>query len=264
MLFKTNHTFAICAYEESRYLEECILSLKNQSISTNIIITTSTPNDFIKHLADKYEIPFCVNTGKKGITEDWNFAYSQANTKYVTIAHQDDIYHESYVKAALSAFKSANKPLIFFTDYSELRKGELVHNNRLLNVKRKMLLPLRIKAFQKSRFVRRRVLSLGDPICCPAVTFVKENLPEQIFRSGFKSCEDWEAWEMLSRLEGEFLYHKEPLTYHRIHEESATTAIIGENLRSEEDYIMFCRFWPKLIAGILVRLYSDSEKSNQL
>jgi len=264
MLLNTNHTFAICAYKESEYLEECIRSLKNQSIPTNIILTTSTPNDFIKLTADKYRIPLYVNTGEKGITQDWNYAFRRAKTKYMTIAHQDDVYHENYVETALTAFKNADKPLIFFTDYSELREGELVHNNRLLNVKRKMLLPLRIKSFQKSIFIRRRVLSLGDPICCPSVTFVKDNLPEQIFRSGFKSCEDWEAWEKLSRLKGEFLYHKEPLTYHRIHEESATTAIIGENLRSEEDYIMFCKFWPKIIARMIVRLYSDSEKSNQL
>ena len=53
---KTNHTFAICAYKESKYLEECILSVLNQTIKSNVIICTSTPNDYIKRLAEKYKI----------------------------------------------------------------------------------------------------------------------------------------------------------------------------------------------------------------
>lgn len=42
------HTFAICAYKESEYLEECIRSLKNQTVSTNIILATSISNKYIK------------------------------------------------------------------------------------------------------------------------------------------------------------------------------------------------------------------------
>ena len=36
-----DHTFAICAYKESPFLQECIESLKKQTIATNIIMTTS-------------------------------------------------------------------------------------------------------------------------------------------------------------------------------------------------------------------------------
>ena len=35
-----NHTFAICAYKESQYLEECIKSLQNQTVKSNIIMAT--------------------------------------------------------------------------------------------------------------------------------------------------------------------------------------------------------------------------------
>ena len=60
-----NHTFAICAYKESLYLEECIKSLKNQTVKSNIIIATSTPNDHIKNLAQKYKIQLFINNGEK-------------------------------------------------------------------------------------------------------------------------------------------------------------------------------------------------------
>ena len=51
------HTFVICAYKESPFLEECILSLKKQKLTSNIIMITSTPNSFISELAEKYHIP---------------------------------------------------------------------------------------------------------------------------------------------------------------------------------------------------------------
>lgn len=45
------HTFVICAYKESQYLEECIRSLRRQTVKSNIIMVTSTPNSYISDLA---------------------------------------------------------------------------------------------------------------------------------------------------------------------------------------------------------------------
>ena len=50
---------------------------------------------------------------------------------------------------------------------------------------------------------------------------------------------------------------------HRIHEESETSIIIGDNARSQEDYEMYCKFWPKWIAKLLVNVYSKSQDSNK-
>lgn len=264
MASERSHTFAICAYKESPYLEECIQSLKNQTVLTNIILSTSTPNAYIEDIAERYGIPLYVNTGEKGITQDWNFALSHVSTRYATIAHQDDIYEPEYTSRILRALDREKKPLMGFSDYCELRNGKRVHNTSMLKIKRLMLLPMRVKWFWSSRFIRRRVLSLGDPICCPAVTFCMDNLEQPLFQHGFRSCEDWEAWEKLSKLRGSFVYLKEPLMCHRIHEESATTAILEDNARVEENYIMYCKFWPKWIAKIINRFYTKSEESNTL
>lgn len=261
---KSQHTFAICAYKESVYLEECVKSVMQQEISSEVIMITSTPNDYIRTICEKYEIPLYVNDGEKGIVQDWNFAYTMADTKYVTIAHQDDIYLQEYSKDIMENFKNNKKALIAFTDYAELRDGKAVLSNRNLKIKRILLAPLKIKKFQSSRFIRRRILSLGCPICCPSVTFVKENLPDAVFEKGFRSDEDWQAWEKISKYEGSFVYVDKILMYHRIHEESETSIIIGDSARSQEDYQMFCKFWPKAIAKILTKLYSSSEKSNEL
>lgn len=263
-LISTNHTFAICAYQESPFLEACIQSLIKQTVKTNIVLATSTPNAFIQGIADKYNIPVFVNTGEKGITQDWNYAYSVADTKYVTIAHQDDTYGETYVENLLDYIKDTKHPLLFFTDYAEIRDGVIVSENKLLKIKRLMLWIMRPRLFWKSRFIRRRVLSMGSPICCPSVTYIKQNLPKVVFQHGYRASEDWQAWEKLSSLKGEFVFCNKILTFHRIHQESETSKILSDNKRVEEDYEMFCKFWPKVIAKLLVKAYSTSENSNEL
>lgn len=258
------HTFVICAYKESPYLEDCIKSLLKQKISSKIKMITSTPCDYIQKIAIKYDIPLIVNEGQGGIVQDWNFAYNQADTKLVTITHQDDIYCKDYVYDIYNAYKKAKNPLILFTDYGELRNGKKVYSNRLLKVKRLLLKPLEIDGFAGSIFIRRRILSMGSPICCPSVTYVKDNLPNPIFQVGFRSDEDWQAWEKISKYKGEFIYCKKILVYHRIHNESETSAIISDTGRAMEDYEMFCKFWPKWVAKILVKFYAISEQSNDI
>ena len=56
-----NHTFAICAYKESPFLEECIQSLLGQTIPSTIIIVTSTDNAYIQNMAEKYHLELFIN-----------------------------------------------------------------------------------------------------------------------------------------------------------------------------------------------------------
>lgn len=258
------HTFVVCAYKESPYLEECIQSLLSQTVGSNIIIATSTPNDFIISEAVKYDLPVIVNSGASGITQDWNFAYTHADSKYVTIAHQDDVYDPDYLETGLKKLEASRRPLIFFSNYYEIRENEKIYSNRLLQIKRLMLLPIRLPMAEQSKWIRRRILSFGSPICCPSVTFAKENLPYAVFQHGFRACEDWQAWELISRLKGDFLYSPKALMGHRIHGGSETSAIIEDRGRTEEEYIMYRKFWPDKIARLLNRAYSTAQGSNNL
>ena len=109
------HTFAICAYKESPYLEEAIKSIVNQDVKTNYIIGTSTPNNYIEKLAKKYKIKYYVRDGKSDIQDDWNFIYNKANTELVTVAHQDDIYDKNNTKEILTNYDP--KILMYNTNY---------------------------------------------------------------------------------------------------------------------------------------------------
>lgn len=258
-----DHTFVICAYQESPYLEECIQSLLNQTTPSRILMVTSTYCEYIQKAADQYHLKLLVNHGEHGIAGDWNFGYSQAETPLVTIAHQDDIYEPEYVKQLVALVNSSTHPLIAFADYGELRDGRKVYHNQLLRIKRILLLPLRMKLLWGNKFIRRRSLSFGSSICCPSVMYVRHNLPELIFQTGYRGALDWQAWERLSKLDGDFLYCPNPLLLHRIHRGSETSRIIADNRRTMEDLEMFCKFWPQIIAKPLARLYSRAEKSNE-
>lgn len=257
-----DHTFVICAYGECAYLEECIRSVVGQTVKTNVILATSTPLGSIRALAEKYGIPVFVNRGETGIAGDWNFAISCAETKLVTIAHQDDVYEPDYAGEMLAVMNRSRRPILFFSDYRELRGGEKVHSNRLLRIKRILRIPM--TTFPGQVWARRLSLCFGNSISCPTVTYVKSIMDRHPFRSGFRSDLDWQMWELLSREKGCFAFSPKALMCHRIHADSETSHVLESNARQQEDYAMFRKFWPEGMARRLQRMYSGSEKSNQL
>ena len=257
-----DHTWIVCAFRESPYLEECIRSLREQTVRSRILIVTSTPCGHISRAAEKYGLELHVNTGKAGISGDWNFALRTGQTELMTIAHQDDVYDPAYTEEMLRRMNRCREPILYFTNYGELRNGEKITKNRLLRIKRLLMIPTRL--FPGIRAARRASLAFGNAVCCPSVTYRKTIVGEDPFSDHFGSNLDWELTEKLSRGKGQFVYNPRILMYHRIHEESTTSELIGENRRTQEDYEMMRKFWPEWIAKRLSRAYAASEKSNRV
>ncbi len=264
MYTNKDHTFVICAYKENPHIEDTILSLKNQTVKTNIIMSTSTPNDFLNGISEKYEIPLYVNPERKGAGADWNFGYEQAKTKLVTVAHQDDFYEPEYAEEIIRYANLREDTILIYTDYYEFRVNEKVTSNKIMKIKRMMNAPLTKKMFYGSRWMRRRMLSFGDAICCPAVTYVKENTGSNPFDTGYINSCDYKTLVDLSSKKGAFICIPKQLVAHRIYPESATTLNLSENIRQKEDFEIFCEFWPKPIARLINKVYATSEKSNEL
>ncbi|MDO4283014.1 MAG: glycosyltransferase [Clostridia bacterium] len=258
-----NHTFAICAYKESKYLEECIKSIINQKVKSNVIMSTSTPNEYITSLADKYHIKLYINNGKKGIGEDWNFAVSKTDTDYVTIIHQDDVYSESYLEKIMERISNSKREdiVILFTKYQEIKEGKVINLTKNLKIKEMLLFPL--KFFKRSKFFKKIALAFGNSICCPSVTLNTKIVGKTPYKTGMKSNIDWDTWLACIQYKGSFEYIPEYLMFHRIHEESETSATIESNKRLEEDYQMFLKFWPKVIAKMLMRQYKNAINTNK-
>ncbi|WP_311405308.1 glycosyltransferase [Lancefieldella rimae] len=262
MYTPADHTFAICAYGESPYLEELICSLTKQTLPTTLLLATSTPNDLICNLCEKYNIKMYINEGPGGIAGDWNFAVSCCTTPLVTIAHQDDIYKPTYAEEMLARINASSLPLIYFTNYGELRDGREIDDNKLLNIKRRLLYSLGKPENAGKQWAKRRALKLGCAICCPSVTLCLPNLELPVFEAGFGSNLDWQAWEKISRREGDFLYNTNILMLHRIHEDSETSHLIHDNRREAEDLAMLEKFWPTPMAKLINLAYKKGQKSN--
>ncbi len=266
MFTAQDHTFVVCAYKENPYIGDMISSLQAQSQATNIILSTSTPSDYLRDVCKRFSIPMVINPSPHLAGDDWNYGYDAAKTPLVTMAHQDDYYDPLFVEHMLSSLNSydADEVLIGFTDYFEIRDGHRVYDNRLLRVKRRMNAPLSHRLLNGSKFVKKRILGFGDPICCPAVTLMKGKLGPSPFDTTYKNSCDYKTWVDLARMDGRFVYLAEPLVGHRIYAESATSLNLGEDIRKGEDLEILSSLWPRPIARFVNRIYALSEKSNEL
>lgn len=260
----SNHSFAVMAYGDSPYLADCLDSLKSQSISSHIFITSSTDSGYIRELAKKYEIDLFLTTPGNGIAHDWNFSLKQGKTKYITLAHQDDIYLNDYTASCVAAAEKFNDTQICFTDYSEIAGNQIRSKTALLRIKRLIIGFMMLgSSFLQSRFRKKMFLSIGCPLPAPSVMYNMEMLTDFTFNFEFSINMDWDAWYRLSMENGKFVSVRKKLLLHRIHPGSATTAGLKANKRQEEDIIMFNRFWPGVLAKIISKFYSMSYKSNE-
>jgi putative flippase GtrA len=249
---KKYHTFVICAYKESPYLEECINSLKNQTVESNLIISSSTKNKYIENLAKKYQIKVFFKNGKSDIQDDWNFAVSNCKTELVTIAHQDDIYDKYYLENILSNY--TGKELLLTTDnYYYINKKSI--DNKNLKLKRILKFSLRIPGLSNIRWIRKMTLSLGNTIQCPSVTYNKKLIKGDIFTSELKFGLDWDTFLKIYKMKGKIKYIPLRLMSFRISDESTTKSCMENDLRIKEDNIMFNKFWPKPITKIIMKYY---------
>jgi len=248
-----NHTFIVLAHGESPFLEECIISLKNQSLKSDIVVSTSTPNGFIKKITDKYQMPLYINKNRSGMAEDWNFGLNCAKTKYCTLAHQDDIYNQDYLFTCNKAL--SNDFSIMFTNYIDVNERLGIIGKFPKLIKRLQLLPFWVKNELYSTLLRKFILRFGNPIACPGILYNLDNLGEFWFDSRFTNNLDWFAWLQLSDRVGSFIYVPKILFKHRIHPFSTSSKSISDRVKLNEDLEIFKLMWPDWIANLMLRAY---------
>jgi len=259
------HTFVILAYRQSAYLEACIESLLGQTMKSRVIMATATPSAWLSGIGDRYGIPIFVRQGAHQMADDWNFALSAGGAGLVTLAHQDDLYHQTYTERILQAAGKYPDTLIIFTDNALMIDGRRVDRTLNLTIQRMLLWPFCLKQHIRSQWVRRLTLSFGNPICCPSVTYYKRNLdqngPVFQFDRSYPNNLDWEAWIRLARQKGAFVYVRERLMTHRFHQDSETSASLAGERRRVDDRRIFNLLWPRPVAAVISRLYALAYRS---
>lgn len=256
-----SHSFAICAYKESPYLEECVISILNQTIKSNVIMCTSTPCDYIEQIATKYSIPLFIRNGISDIKEDWNFAYNNAKSDFVTLAHQDDVYDKFYTEEMykkITCQHNYNDIILFLTDYLPLKSK--TRTKRDINCKIRHLLrsPLKINYLAGKIWIKKAILAFGNSICCPTVTYHKNKLGPNIFTSEYKFNIDWDTFYKLAKEKGAFVYVDRPLVLYRVHDAATSKEFINNHLRVYEDTKMFRQFWPAWLVYVIMIFYKKA------
>lgn len=255
------HTFAVCAYKDSPYLEQCLRSLLVQTNRQGVIICTSTPSEYIVRLAQKYRIKVYVREGKSDIRTDWNFAYNNADTPYVTIVHQDDLYSKYYLEEVMTAAEKYEDSQIIYTDYYPINASGAYKKDLNFRLRKLLNTIMRFDVLANKSFFKRRLLSLGNSICCPTVTYNKKKLGDSVFQSELKYDIDWDTFYEIAKQDGRFTYIPKPLVCYRIHELATSNEFINNQKRESEDVKMFSKMWPDCIVKLLMKPYKKAYKN---
>jgi hypothetical protein len=183
----------------------------------------------------------------------------------VTLAHQDDYFAPHYVARLSSALRRHSNGVLAFCDYTEHTPLGARPTNVNLRIKR----ALRQRAFGRRELIddtrdKVRLLSLGNPICCPSVMFNRSLLADFCFPAGFQTNLDWMAWLELARRPGGFVYVRERLVSKGVHAQSETTATISSRAREREDRAIFDTLWPWPVAAALAALYRLGYRANRV
>lgn len=257
--FKTmKHVFAVSAYRESPYLEECLRSLKNQRAKDAVIICTSTPNEQIERTACRYGYPVFVRDGESSLKADWNYAIGCAvrylGAELVTVAHQDDIYEPEYSIFLRKAYELYPDMLIFCSRYATIDQNGDRTDARAEDVKRILRMGLRLRKLAHLKIIKRSALVFGNAICCPSVTYNISLTGESVFIDDDYFVTDWKALLRLADMPGRFVCLERVLLRYRVHPGAQTQKTISTHMRDIEEARVYSSLWPQPIAYVLSQL----------
>lgn len=249
------HGFVVLAYGQSRFLEGCLASLKSQVHPSGMMIATSTPSVWLEDVARTSGIPLLVNPVRDRIGSDWNFALSQAPWPLVTLAHQDDLYLPNFSARTIGVIDRNSDAGLAFTGHGEIADAGQ-HRTRGVWLVKQVLSVLFAGRHERIEGLRRQLLlSFGNPIGCPTVTFNRTVLSDFRFDTELTNCLDWEAWWRLHLLNTPFVQCPARLVLRRYNEQSATWRGVRNGERSREDALMFNKIWPQPISTMLSWIY---------
>lgn len=248
--------FVIPAYGKSPFIEDCLKSLSNQSHACEIRIATSTPSDWLNRLAVRYGAQVFTNPNSNGIAGDWNFALSCGGSNLITLAHQDDVYLEDYAEFIINYFANSPDSAVAFTDLGEIVNQKIVNLNLRILVKKLLLFwGFLFSNTVSSQASYRRLLSLGCPIPCPAVTFNRHKIDNFQFSKDYQVNLDWKAWTDLSKKNVKMGYLRGVQVLHRIHSGAETQKAVVSRQREREDIKLFSQYWPTWVVNFIMYFY---------
>ena len=248
---KDIHTFVILAYCESDDLEDCIKSILNQSVKSNVVIATSTKNDFIIDIASEYALGVMVIDDANNKGDIYNYALNAFDTKLVTIASQNDVYDRNYVKEILKSYKQNQDASIIFTDYYELLDDKKKKKTFKKRIKNCLMKPLKNRRFGNKKHFKKLVLKYDQVFCTSSVTYVKDEIKNNFFPSDLIYYNDWLAFIDLANIDSRFVYVDKELVGKRIINEDISLEKMNESI------LIYRKLWPVWLVDYICKRRSE-------
>ena len=243
------------AYGDSPFLTDCLVSLRDQSVASRIVVTTSTPSAHIESAAKAFDAPLFVNPERAGIAADWTFAMESTDAAIVTLAHQDDVYYPRFLETSLALLEDPREAAIAFTGYQEIDDEGRRVSSRISRVKHLLEGAALGPTSFPSRGRMRAFLSFGDPLPCSSVTYHRSRLGDFVFSRAYQANLDWDAWLRLLEVGRCFARTPARLIGRRHNPLTETSRLIREGVRKREDLEIFRRLWPSPIAELIAWAY---------
>ena len=249
------HCFVVLAYKDSPFLPACVASVCAQTVASSVVITTSTPSPYIDEVARRFGVEVCVNPRRDGIAADWAFGLAVSGARYVTLAHQDDVYYPAFAERTLETFRRSRGGVLCFTGYEEIDDQGQPKSSKISKIKHL----IQFFAIGGRERVEggslRAILALGNTLPCSTVTYDRSRLGDFRFSQDLASNLDWDAWMSLLDRGETFLHANERLVGRRHNDLTETSALIRDGRRAREDLLMFRRLWPKAISDLIAAVY---------
>jgi hypothetical protein len=249
------HAFVVMAHGDSPFLPACLASLAVQSVRSRILISTSTPSEFISRCGAAAHAPVVVKPDQAGIAADWNFALRATDVATVTLAHQDDVYLPAFAARSLDLLAADEAAALAFTGYDEIDDHGAVRRSRISLVKHALEGAILGSTADPSAARLKAFLSFGNPLPCSSVTFRMERLAGFAFSDAFRSNLDWDAWLRLLEGGARFTRTPERLVRRRHNPLTATAALTKAGVRRAEDEVLLRRLWPRPLADLIAFAY---------
>lgn len=250
-----DHAFVAPAYGDSPFLGECLRSLRTQSVRSRICIATSTPSDYIASVAREYDVEVMINPRREGIATDWNFAFNAVGARWVTLAHQDDVYYPRFLERTLELFDRSRTGSLCFTGYAEIDDECRPKSSKISKVKHLIQLTALGSEEPIQGWRLRMMLAFGNTLPCSSVTYDRDRLGSFKFSDNYASNLDWDAWLRLAARGDVFLHTHERLIGRRHNSLTETSRLIKDGRRRAEDVDMFRRIWPRPMSDVIAQAY---------
>jgi glycosyltransferase involved in cell wall biosynthesis len=228
-------TVVVPVYDGARFLRQTLASLRMQTLrNVPIICIDDRSTDESAAIAESVGVKLLRNEQHLGLAANWNRAAQIAETCYLVIAHQDDIYEPTFLSKLTELLDIY--PNAFMAHAQAKYIDETGRNIKPLGAEFKHTFWPRRYHYERGGIEELLMLVRGNYIICPATMFRREAMKRiGPFSSRWEFVTDWDYWIRGVGAGYTIAGVAEPLVRWRRHDATATSAYATSLLRFREE-----------------------------